>query len=41
MVSWVLKNLKLNFLQNIETKLFRDVAGIDEAKAELEEVVEF
>ena len=39
---WVLENQKPNYLNEAVGKItFDDVAGIDEAKQELEEVVEF
>ena len=40
--QWVLENPELNFLNENKDKVtFLDVAGIDEAKSELEEIVEF
>ena len=39
---WVLENLKQNLLSEARGKVtFNDVAGIDEAKEEVEEIVEF
>ena len=42
MEPWVLENLKLRLLSEARGKVtFNDVAGIDEAKEEVEEIVEF
>ena len=42
MVQWVLGGLKQNYLSEARGKVtFNDVAGIDEAKEEVEEIVEF
>ena len=42
MVPWVLASLKPGLLTEKQGKVtFEDVAGVDEAKDELEEVIEF
>ena len=42
MVQWVLGSQKLKMMNELKGKVtFNDVAGVEEAKEEVEEVVEF